>query len=166
MEKEKPKKQAASDLYEVKLCSKMLSQWTEVMKQEKRRRYGLMMKAVVFHRRLVGFLFMENKSSALYSGYYCGNISSCGWNIIWWRILSKKLPRISSFSGLKSISSSRIMFLEEKIEEDYVNLGNYIISFMVRCIRYILDICMYIFMNDNIFSTSINKYQCIVRKYI
>ena len=31
----------------------MLAQWTEVMKQEKRRRYGLMMKAVVFHRRLV-----------------------------------------------------------------------------------------------------------------
>ena len=70
MEKEKPKKQAASDLYEVKLCSKMLNQWTEVMKQEKRRRYGLMMKAVVFHRRLVGFLFMENKcNSALYLGY-------------------------------------------------------------------------------------------------
>ena len=58
MEKEKPKKQAASDLYEVKLCSKMMSQWTEIMKQEKRRRYGLMMKAVVFHRRLVLHFFL------------------------------------------------------------------------------------------------------------
>ena len=64
VEKEQPKKQAASDLYEVKVWSRMLAQWTEVMKMEKRRRYGLMMKAVVFHRRLVGFLFMENKSSA------------------------------------------------------------------------------------------------------
>ena len=52
VEKEQPKKQAASDLYEVKVCTRMLTQWTEVMKMEKRRRYGLMMKAVVFHRRL------------------------------------------------------------------------------------------------------------------
>ena len=57
VEKEQPKKQAASDLYEVKLCSRMLTQWTEVMKMEKRRRYGLMMKAVVFHRRLEPFFY-------------------------------------------------------------------------------------------------------------
>ena len=53
VEREKPKKQAAIDFHEVKLCSRMFSLWTEFMRQEKRRRYSLVMKAVVFHRRLV-----------------------------------------------------------------------------------------------------------------
>ena len=57
------------------------------------------------------------------------------------------------------------MFLEEKIEEDYVK--SWKLYYIFYGAMYTIHIrYMYIFVNDNIFSTSINKYQCIVRKYI
>ena len=51
MEAEKPGRQAAVDLYELKVCSRVMAAWVEFTKEEKRRQYGHVMKAIVFHRR-------------------------------------------------------------------------------------------------------------------
>ena len=48
---ERPGRQAALDLHEMKLSSRVLSAWAEVTREGRRRQYGLMMKAVVFQRR-------------------------------------------------------------------------------------------------------------------
>ena len=39
------------DLYELKVCSRVMAAWVEFSKEEKRRQYGHVMKAIVFHRR-------------------------------------------------------------------------------------------------------------------
>ena len=51
VEAEKPGRQAAVDLYELKVSSRVMAAWVEFSKEEKRRQYGHVMKAIVFHRR-------------------------------------------------------------------------------------------------------------------
>ena len=46
-----PKKQAASDLFEMKTGHRVLTAWKDVTREEKRRRYGNNVRANDFHRR-------------------------------------------------------------------------------------------------------------------
>ena len=48
-----PKNQAASDLFEMKIGHRVLGVWRTVTREEKRRRYGSNIRAVVFHRRYI-----------------------------------------------------------------------------------------------------------------
>ena len=51
VEAERPGRQAAVDLHEMKVCSRVMAAWVEFTKEEKRRQYGYVMKAIVFQRR-------------------------------------------------------------------------------------------------------------------
>ena len=51
VEAEKPGRQTAVDLYEMKVCSRVVAAWVEFTKEEKRCQYGHVMKAIVFQRR-------------------------------------------------------------------------------------------------------------------
>ena len=51
VEAEKPGRQAAVDLYELKVCSRVMAAWVEFTRDERRRQYGHVMKAIVFQRR-------------------------------------------------------------------------------------------------------------------
>ena len=51
VEAERPGRQAAVDLHEMKVCSRVMAAWVEFSKEEKRRQYGHVMKAIVFQRR-------------------------------------------------------------------------------------------------------------------
>ena len=66
---ERPGRQAALDLHEMKLSSRVLSAWAEVTREGRRRQYGLMMKAVVFQRRqTIVVIFRFSLSTLL--GFY------------------------------------------------------------------------------------------------
>ena len=48
-----PKKQAANDLYEMKLGQRVIAKWRDMTREEKRRHYGNSVRATAFHRRSV-----------------------------------------------------------------------------------------------------------------
>ena len=72
VEAEKPGRQAAVDLYELKVCSRVMAAWVEATKDEKRRQYGYVMKAIVFQRRqespVISFLnyYFQNSAAEIF----------------------------------------------------------------------------------------------------
>ena len=60
--RERPKKQAAGDFYEMSLLQKHLARWSQITKIEKRRRYGSNIKATVHYRRCRMLLFKVEES--------------------------------------------------------------------------------------------------------
>ena len=52
-----PKKQAAIDLYEMKVGQRVIAKWRDVTREEKRRHYGNCVRATAFHRRFENLIY-------------------------------------------------------------------------------------------------------------